>query len=201
MLAVVDYGMGNVRSVLNALDAVGVRTTLAATPAALASADRIVLPGVGAFSEAMQRLRDRGLVDALHENVMVRKKPFLGVCLGMQLVADISFEHGEHRGLGWVPGRVSRLEPDGALRVPHVGWNSVAPARSRLLSGGAADFYFVHAYQVQPTDPGVVTGTCEYGGAVTAMIEQDNVFGTQFHPEKSQQSGLALLRAFAEITC
>jgi glutamine amidotransferase len=200
VLAVVDYGMGNVRSVLNALDAIGTLATLAATPEALDKADRIILPGVGAFSEAMDRLRERSLIESLHENVMVRKKPFLGVCLGMQLVADVSFEHGEHRGLGWISGEVRRIEPAGALRVPHVGWNTMVPDRSRLVSS-RADFYFVHAYHVVPNDPCVVTGTCAYGGSVTSMIERQNIFGTQFHPEKSQQAGLALLRTFVGLVC
>lgn len=200
MIVVVDYGMGNVRSVLNALEALGASAALASSGSALDDAERIVLPGVGAFREAMDRLDERGLVEPLQRNVVERKKPFLGVCLGMQLLAEVSFEHGEHRGLGWIPGEVRRIEPsDAALRVPHIGWNDVARrGTSRLLPASAA-FYFVHAFQLLPRDPEVVTGTCDYGGPITAAVEHGNIFGTQFHPEKSQQAGLKLLKAFLEV--
>src|SRR5687767_13635009 len=134
MIAVVDYGMGNVRSVQNALEAIGARAALASTAAALDEADRILLPGVGAFSEAMDRLRERALIEPLRRNVVERGKPFLGVCLGMQLLADVSFEHGEHRGLGWIAGEVRRIEPaDPTLRIPHIGWNAVERRGSSQL--------------------------------------------------------------------
>jgi glutamine amidotransferase len=205
MIAVVDYGMGNVRSVLNAFEAIGTHATLASSSAALDEAERIVLPGVGAFSEAMDRLRESALIEPLQRNVVERGKPFLGVCLGMQLLAEVSFEHGEHRGLGWIPGQVRRIEPsDPALRVPHVGWNAVersatAATTSRLLGAAGAAFYFVHAFQLLPTDAGLITATCDYGGPITAIVEQRNIVGTQFHPEKSQHAGLSLLRAFLEL--
>lgn len=200
MIAVVDYGMGNVRSVLNALEAVGAPAALAATASAIDEADRIVLPGVGAFSEAMERLRERKLIAPLQRNVVERGKPFLGVCLGMQLIADVSFEHGEHRGLGWVTGEVRRIEPsESSLRVPHVGWNTVEPRGTSRVLGAPAAFYFVHAFQLLPRDPDVVTGICDHGGPITAVVEQRNIIGTQFHPEKSQQAGLALVRAFVEM--
>lgn len=205
MVVVVDYGMGNVRSVLNALEASGARASLASSASALDEAERIVLPGVGAFREAMDRLGERALIEPLQRNVIERKKPFLGVCLGMQLLADVSFEHGEHRGLGWISGEVRRIVPsDPALRVPHIGWNDVEPRgitlqrQSRLVPARLA-FYFVHAFQLLPRDPAVVTGTCDYGGPVTAVVEHGNIFGTQFHPEKSQQAGLKLLKTFLEV--
>jgi imidazole glycerol-phosphate synthase subunit HisH len=200
MIAVVDYGMGNVRSVLNALEALGGRAVLASTGSELDEAQRIVLPGVGAFREAMDRLHDRALIESLRRNVVECGKPFLGVCLGMQLLADVSFEHGEHRGLGWISGEVRRIEPaDPALRVPHIGWNDVERrGTSRLLCERAA-FYFVHAFHLVPQDPQVVTGTCDYGGPITAVVERGNILGTQFHPEKSQQAGLKLLGTFLEM--
>jgi glutamine amidotransferase len=199
MVLIVNYGMGNLRSVANALEALGAPATISDDPGAAAAADRIVLPGVGAFGEAMERLRPRWLA-ALEVEVRERRKPFLGICLGMQLLADVSFEHGEHRGFGWIPGQVRRLTPsDAALRVPHVGWNVVRGAGpSALLEGVPSDptFYFVHSYAFAPSEPAVGVGVTEYGGDFVSVVEQGHIFGTQFHPEKSQKSGLQLLRNF-----
>jgi imidazole glycerol-phosphate synthase subunit HisH len=205
MIHIVDYGMGNLRSVANAFEAVGARVTISGDPAALATAERIVLPGVGAFGEAMRRLRELRLVEALGEAVLVRKRPFLGICLGMQLVADRSFEHGEHAGLGWIAGEVVRIEPsDSSLRVPHIGWNGVTMAADRVLGRDLPKdptFYFVHSYQLVPSDEHDVAGRCDYGGPVVACIERGHIFGTQFHPEKSQRAGLQMLKSFASVPC
>jgi imidazole glycerol-phosphate synthase subunit HisH len=202
-IAVVDYGMGNLRSVSNAFEAAGQPVEIITRPEQLNGVAGIVLPGVGAFGDAMRNLHERGLVQVLDENVRTRNVPFLGLCLGMQLVATESVEHGAHRGLGWVPGRVVRIEPNGRpIRVPHIGWNDVhfAP-RARLFAelGESQAFYFVHSYVLEPDSQDVVSGVCDYVGPFAASIETSNIFGTQFHPEKSQHAGLAALRNFVKI--
>jgi glutamine amidotransferase len=202
-IALVDYGMGNLRSVANAFEALGRPVELATRPELLRGVDGIVLPGVGAFGDAMRNLHERGFVGPLEEEVRGRGVPFLGLCLGMQLVATESVEHGTHAGLGWVPGRVVRIEPNGRpVRVPHIGWNEVRfTSGTRLFAevGEAQTFYFVHSYVFRPESDGVVSGVCEYDGPFAASIETGNIFGTQFHPEKSQQAGLAALRNFIRI--
>ena len=202
MIVVVDYGMGNVRSVVNALAALGAEAQVSSSPAALDAAERLILPGVGAFGEAMRRIGERGLVEPLERQV-ARGKPILGICLGMQLLAALGWEHGAHRGLGWIAGQVRRLEPaDPSLRVPHIGWNEVTPgAPGRLLAGvpAGSTFYFVHSYHFVPEDPERVTGHCDHGGRFAAVVEWGHVVGTQFHPEKSQQAGLLLLKNFLAL--
>lgn len=202
-IALVDYGMGNLRSVANAFEAVGRPVEIVAQPAQLAGADGIVVPGVGAFGDAMRNLHDRGFVEALEEQVCVQGVPFLGLCLGMQLVATDSVEHGDTRGLGWVPGRVVRIEPHGVpLRIPHIGWNDVRfTGETRLFAdlGESESFYFVHSYVFRPDSREVASGVCDYGGLFAASIETGNIYGTQFHPEKSQRAGLAALRNFVGI--
>ena len=202
-IVVVDYGMGNLRSVANAFEAVGQPVEIVARPEQLSGAAGIVLPGVGAFGDAMRNLHERGYVQALEEHVRRREVPFLGLCLGMQLVATESVEHGAHRGLGWVPGRVVRIEPNGRpIRVPHIGWNDVRFAEgTRLFAdlGESQAFYFVHSYVLAPDSPDIVSGVCEYVAPFAASIETGNIFGTQFHPEKSQHAGLAALRNFVDI--
>lgn len=203
MLTIVDYGMGNLASVANAFAAVGAASLVTSRPSDLASATRVVLPGVGAFGEAMRRLREGGLIEPLREAVLTRRTPFLGICLGMQLLAERSEEHGKHEGLGWIGGAVTRLEPgDDQLRIPHVGWNVVHAARPSVLFDGLPaepTFYFVHSYHLLTTDPAATVGVCQYGGDVTAAVARDHIFGTQFHPEKSQRRGLALLRNFLAV--
>lgn len=202
-IVVVDYGMGNLRSVANAFGAVGHPVEIVARPDQLADADGIVVPGVGAFGDAMRNLHERGFVPVLEEHVRGQGVPFLGLCLGMQLVATDSVEHGAHPGLGWVPGRVVKIEPNGRpIRVPHIGWNDVRFVEgSRLFAelGESQAFYFVHSYVLQPDEQEVVSGVCEYDGPFAASIEVDNIYGTQFHPEKSQRAGLAALRNFVGI--
>jgi len=199
-IAVVDYGMGNLRSVANAFSALGHPPVIAKDPEGIRGADRIVLPGVGAFGDAMRNLRDAGWLEALEEEVMGGGKPFLGICLGMQLLATFGTEHGRHSGLGWIPGKAIRLgEGDPGLRVPHVGWNDVRLVRvGRLYAGLTApqSFYFVHSYVFVPDDKSVVSGTCDYGGEFAASVEWKNIHAVQFHPEKSHAAGLAVLRNF-----
>ena len=198
MIGVVDYGMGNLRSVLNALEAIEAPARLVATPEEARAAERLVLPGVGAFGAAMERLDAQGFADALPD-LVAGGRPLLGICLGMQLLADRSTEHGDHRGLGLIPGDVVRIQTDPSLRVPHVGWNDAAIVRETPLLCDLSDppsFYFVHSYVFQTADPGAVTATTDYGRPLTACVEGDGVYGAQFHPEKSQRDGLALLRNF-----
>lgn len=202
MIRVASYGMGNVESVLNALAAIGAKAAPAERPADLADADRLVIPGVGAFGEAMRRLTDLGFLPALERLVLTEKKPALGICLGMELFADVSFEFGEHKGLGWIPGRVEAI-PDrgGALRLPHVGWNDVhVRVREPFFAGLDADAacYFVHGYHFRAADPRHVLATVDYGRELVAAVGRDNILGLQFHPEKSQDAGLAILAAFAK---
>ena len=199
MIAVVDYGMGNQRSVLNAFDAIGAPAELVADPAALLRAERIVLPGVGAFRDAIAALRERGLAQTVRD-AAAAGRPILGLCLGMQLLATRSFEFGEHDGLDLIAGSVERISTEPGLRIPHVGWNDLEVRRSDAILGGLGPeptFYYVHSYEFRVADPETVTGVTDYGRAVTATVGSGNVFGVQFHPEKSAADGLALLSGFA----
>jgi imidazole glycerol-phosphate synthase subunit HisH len=194
---VVDYGMGNRRSVEKALEHVGARATITSDHGEIADAERIVLPGVGAFPRAMRNLRDLGLEDLLRERAGAGV-PLLGVCLGMQLLFDSSDEHEGAAGLGLLPGTVTRLRAPG-LKVPHIGWNTVTFSRPSALTeglGDAAAFYHVHTYACRPQLPADVVGCGEYGERFVSIVERGNVMGAQFHPEKSSLDGLALLRNF-----
>lgn len=199
-VGVVDYGMGNLMSMVSALDMVGADVGLCQRPEDLETYDRIVLPGVGAFRACMEALAQAGFIEALDEQVLRGGKPFLGVCLGMQVLARRSEEGGSHDGLGWIDAEVCRLRPaDSALRVPQIGWNDVEfPADSALFRRipPQADFYFVHSFHMVCADAGNVEATCDYGGKVTAAVRKGNIFATQFHPEKSQTHGLQLLENF-----
>jgi imidazole glycerol-phosphate synthase subunit HisH len=202
-IAVVDYGMGNLDSVRRAFEECGAAPSIAVDPDDLRKADKIVLPGVGAFPEAMARLRSSGMADAMRTEVDAGA-PFLGVCLGMQLLMTEGTEGGPTDGLGWIDGTVERLVPvDAAERVPHVGWNELhrAGGRARLLDGlpDGADVYFVHSYRVVCADPADVAATTPYCGGFTSVMERDNVHAAQFHPEKSQRHGFELLRNFLAV--
>jgi imidazole glycerol-phosphate synthase subunit HisH len=199
-LAIVDYGMGNLGSVRHALSFLGLEARISADPGELDRADALILPGVGAFGEAMEQLRQRRLIDPLERHAMESRKPFLGICLGMQLLAERSFEHGEHKGLGWLPGLVQRL-PDAEVIVPHVGWSEVKRSDSgQLFDGIDTDscFYFDHGYHLV-TEPACVIATFEYGSPRVAAVRKGNLLACQFHPEKSQRSGLKLLRNFVRF--
>lgn len=200
-LVIVNYGMGNIGSVVNAFKALGETCVVSQTPADLASASRIVLPGVGAFHAAMDNLRAQGYDDAMTEQVVHRKKPFLGICLGMQLLAQDSQELGYSTGLGWVEGHVVKLEPEGGQPVPHVGWNDLQLRRDTPLFdslGTQANFFFDHSFHLQCA-PELVTATCAYGGECVAAIQHENILAVQFHPEKSQRNGLRMLRNFLNL--
>lgn len=206
-LAIIDYGSGNVRSVRRALEAAAASSAipldveLTAEPGRIASADRIVLPGVGHFADCAAGLRARdGVIEAMSEAVLRGGRPFLGVCVGMQLLADVGREDGETAGLGWIPGAVERIRPsDPALPVPHMGWNALTRLTDHpLVRGLDADphVYFTHTYVFAPERSSDVAATFDYGGAFTAAIARDTCFGVQFHPEKSQNTGLKLLANF-----
>lgn len=196
---VVDYRMGNLKSVVNALTYIGAEAFISEDKADVAKADGFVLPGVGAFGEAMENLQRLDLVAPLKDAVLGLKKPLLGICLGMQLLAESSEEKGRHLGLGWIPGEVVRLSPGGGLRLPHVGWNSLEILRSDGFlprPDQKADYYFVHSYHVR-APANVVAATCRYGEPFAAALQVGNLYAVQFHPEKSQWNGLQILRGFA----
>ncbi|BDI61840.1 imidazole glycerol phosphate synthase subunit HisH [Qipengyuania nanhaisediminis] len=201
-VALVDYGAGNLQSVRNALKAVGASVTVTADPDAVRAADRIVLPGVGSFKACSQGLRAvPGMVEALRERVEMGGAPFLGICVGMQLLATRGLEHGETRGLGWIPGEVRLIQPhDPQIKVPHMGWNAVAVmphARGhQVIEPGEA--YFLHSYHFVVEDPHHVAALTDHGEGLVAAVARGNICGLQFHPEKSQAYGLATLARFLE---
>ncbi|HTD50674.1 MAG TPA: imidazole glycerol phosphate synthase subunit HisH [Acidimicrobiia bacterium] len=199
-VAIIDYGMCNLDSVRRAFEEVGGRPYVTDDPGDLDAADRIVLPGVGAFADAMRNLRSRGLDEALAKQVLDQGAPFLGVCLGMQLMAEIGHEVTPTDGLGWIDGRCIRFVPsDGDRRVPHVGWNEVTASVDSPLFAGippATDFYFVHSFHVVCATAEQVLATTPYCGGFVSAVQHGHAFGVQFHPEKSQQFGLRLLKNF-----
>lgn len=204
MIAVINNGMGNLRSVVNAFEAVGASAFIAEQPQDLERADKIVLPGVGAFGDGMRNLREAGWIDALKSEVKEKGKLFLGVCVGMQLLAAIGTEHGEHEGLNFVAGKSVVIDTNGdaKLRVPHIGWNDVEfKPDSRLFAGMKSPqaFYFVHSFVLAPDDENLISGVCNHGADFAASVEDGNVFAVQFHPEKSHKAGLALLKNFADL--
>jgi glutamine amidotransferase len=198
VIGLVDYGMGNVRSVLNALESIDAPARLVSEPDQVLASEHVVIPGVGAFGDAMAALRERGLAQAIRD-AAAAGRPILGVCLGMQLLASRSTEFGEHEGLGLISGSVELLETDASLRIPHVGWNDVTVRRPGPIVDALdpeATFYFVHSYEFRPEVPEAVLAVTDYGRDVTACVGFDSVFGVQFHPEKSGADGLTLLRSF-----
>jgi glutamine amidotransferase len=202
-IAVVDYGAGNLRSVAKALVRSGLEPEVTGDPEKVVRAEAVVLPGVGAFADAMASLRAAGLDEAVRESIGAGR-PYLGLCLGLQVLFEESDEHGRNEGLGILPGRVTRF-PDrdpqgGPLRVPHIGWNEVRFRGDHPLTGKLPTsdfFYFVHSYRAVPTEAEVLAGCTDYGGVFAAAVARDNVFAVQFHPEKSQSAGRRLLDAFA----
>lgn len=192
-LALVDYGAGNLRSAARALERAGARVVVTDDPAVIAGASRIVLPGVGAFAQCIGQLREKsGIEAALNEAVNGRGVPFLGICVGMQLLASEGHEHGVHKGLGWLPGKVERLTPsDPTLKIPHMGWNRVEAVNGADVPSG--DAYFVHSYAFTPEDAADVQAVSDHGGRFAAIVKRGHITGVQFHPEKSQTYGLAFL--------
>jgi len=213
-VAIIDYGSGNLRSAAKAFEReAGLlerpsEIVVTADPDLVRRADRVVLPGVGAFADCAAGLNAvAGMREAMEERVIRGGAPFLGICVGMQLMAERGLEKGVHQGLGWIAGDVTLLEPDdAALKVPHMGWNTVRFAQAHPLLAGITDgeaglhAYFVHSYHLATAEPAQLMATADYGGPVTAAVGRDNLFGTQFHPEKSQTLGLALIRNFLTWT-
>ncbi len=202
MIVIVDYDMGNVFSVKNALDALNVESIVSRDPKDLVKADKIILPGVGAFPDGMLNLKKMGLIEVLENEVLKNKKPFLGICLGMQLLASVGEEHALTTGLGWIEGCVKKFSIDGnKFRIPHMGWNDIVPQKDNLLFDDVkpAIFYFVHSYHLVLGDQSQSTATCDYGEKFVAAVQKDNIFGVQFHPEKSQKSGLSVLENFLKF--
>ncbi len=201
MITIVDYQMGNLRSVQKGIERVGGEARISSDPREIADAEKLILPGVGAFGDAMDEIRRRHLADSIRDFVS-SGRPFLGICLGLQLLFERGFEHGEHEGLGILKGDVVRFDLPPTMKVPHMGWNTTTRvSQPPLLKeiDPSAHFYFVHSYYVRPADPEVIALTCDYGGEFCAMVWRDNLYATQFHPEKSQSDGLKLLSAFSKL--
>jgi glutamine amidotransferase len=201
MIKIVDYGMGNLRSVQKAFEKLGHEAMICHQPSQLADVDRLVLPGVGAFRDAIYEVRRRGFVAPIMDH-LAASKPFLGICLGLQLLFDVSYEDGEWPGLGIIPGKVIRFHDQPGLKIPHMGWNQLQITGEPALLASIprdAHFYFVHSYHVVPTDRSVVIADCEHGERFVAAIARGNLWATQFHPEKSQKHGLQLLANFAAM--
>ena len=198
-LVILDYGMGNIQSILNAINRLGESCEISADPKVISKADGIILPGVGAFHAAMSNLYEMGFYDVLNEEVLNHKKPFLGICLGMQLIAEDSVEYQFTKGLGWIEGHVIKMDPIDHHPVPHVGWNGVDYTQENAVlfkginQGG--HFFFDHSYHLE-CDPKIIMAVCDYGRQIIAGIQKENIFAVQFHPEKSQINGSRFLRNF-----
>lgn len=208
-VAIIDYGSGNLHSAAKAFERAareaGLSTTIVVTsdPEVARRADRIVLPGVGAFADCRAGLLAvEGMYEAIQDRVIGQGAPFFGICVGMQLMAEESREKGVHKGFGWIPGAIARIQPGPGLKIPHMGWNTLRFEKPHKLFAGIPDgpdgwhAYFVHSYHLAATDPATLLATADYGTTVTAAVGRDNLFGTQFHPEKSQKLGLALIGNF-----
>ena len=198
-LALIDYGAGNLHSVLNALKAAGAADVgVTADPEIVAKAERIVLPGVGAFAHCFEALSGiDGMIAAMERRVRTEGIPFLGICVGMQLLADAGVEHGTTKGLGWIGGRVRAIAPSPDIKIPHMGWNDVVPVDgSPLIEKG--EVYFLHGYHFDAADKADVLATTDHGGPLVAAVGRDNIIGVQFHPEKSQAYGINFLKRFLE---
>ena len=198
-VTIVDYGSGNLRSVQKACERLGAEASITSDPNVVAEASVLVLPGVGAFGDAMRELHGRHLVEPIQHH-LAADKPFLGICMGLQLLFETGREGGDHAGLAALPGDVVRFEIDPALKVPHMGWNQVRWREGSPVPAETSSFYyFVHAYHARPADPADVCGTAEYGGEFCAAVSRGRLLATQFHPEKSQQAGLRVIASFLDL--
>jgi imidazole glycerol-phosphate synthase subunit HisH len=206
MITIIDYQMGNLRSVQKACESIGVAAKISSDPHEIASSQKLILPGVGGFGDAIAELRRRDLVEPIRDFV-ASGRPMLGICLGLQLLFETGYEGGTHQGLGLLPGEVVRFDwqklgTDPTLKIPHMGWNQVRKTADAPILREIDDltyFYFVHSYYVQPADPSIIALRCQYGIDFCAMVWKDNLYATQFHPEKSQADGMKLLNGFAAL--
>ncbi len=200
MIGIIDFGLGNLTSVAGAVSKVGFDPIITNNPNELGRMDKLILPGVGAFGDGMKKLHSGGLVDPLNNLVLTQRKPILGICLGFQLMSKSSDEYGSHAGLGWVDAEITKIESsDNTLRVPHVGWNELYQVNSSILFDEIPDgelFYYVHSHHMKTSSADTTIGECDYGGRFVSAIQSGNIYATQFHPEKSQLHGLALLKNF-----
>lgn len=205
MIIIIDYKAGNLKSVFNAFEAIGQKTIVTNNVADLKKAAAIVIPGVGAFGDGIASLRQLNLIEPLNEEVIEKKKPYLGICLGMQFLATEGYELGRHPGLGWIDGTVRLIKPNGPeFRIPHIGWNNIQITKRGPLFEGLEEepvFYFVHSYHFENKDDSgdILSSTCWHGGTITSSVQKENIFGVQFHPEKSQRNGLKVLKNFVSI--
>lgn len=199
MVAIIDYGMGNVASVQKALNFLNVKNVITSEHSVIKDSSIILLPGVGSFAQGMENLNHRNLVNLLTDEVLIRQKPFLGICLGMQLIMEKGNEPYECKGLGWIEGEVKKFELLD-LNIPHMGWNNIQVINNKYYNNlDNCDFYFIHSYHVNPKNCLDIAATVNYGFDVVASVQKANIFATQFHPEKSQDAGLSLLRTFFEL--
>jgi glutamine amidotransferase len=200
MIAIIDYGMGNLHSVLKAFERVNAKAVITSNLEIIEKSDKLVLPGVGYFKQGMDNLKRLKLIDALNKKVISKKTPILGICLGMQLLSDFS-EEGNAEGLGWTKGSTIKFNLESKFRIPHMGWNSLNIKKESKLFNGLKEndlFYFVHSYHVVPKENQNVLSITNYGNFFVSAIEKDNIFGVQFHPEKSHDSGLKIIKNFVE---
>lgn len=204
MLSIVDYGMGNIRSVMNAFELLGEKLEITDDPKKLSQSEAIILPGVGAFSDGMMNLKKKGLIEVLQKEIIEKEKPYLGICLGLEFLATKSFEGGEHEGLGWIDGEVIKINPsETSLKVPHMGWEDTQILKKDGLFKEIENptFYYLHSYffKIDDKEKDVITSICDYGGvSITATLQKNNIYAVQFHPEKSQTTGIKLLKNFLD---
>ena len=201
MIGIIDYGLGNLSAISNIYRGLGIPATFVSTDVEIKSVDKLILPGVGSFDGAMQCLEQNNLIDCLHHEVMINSKPILGICVGMQIMA-LASEEGQASGLGWVNATVKKFKPSkhqDKLRLPHMGWNTVKNVNGSLVFTGMQDakFYFLHSYYFQPVHADIIIGTTHYGEKFISSIRQKNIYGAQFHPEKSHDCGVKFLKNFA----
>jgi glutamine amidotransferase len=200
IVGVVDYGMGNLHSINRKLHILDVSFKQIKNPDDISDCDKVILPGVGHFGRAMQKLYDQNLVECLNEHALLKKKPILGICLGMQLMTEFS-EEGNVKGLGWIKSKIVKfqVEDPHKFKIPHVGWNTVTSENSKLLDSQVNEFYFVHSYYAQLPDEIIVVHTSQYDKEFISGFEKDNIFGVQYHPEKSHNQGIELLKKFIDL--
>ena len=202
MVVIIDYKSGNTRSVYNAINSLEANVKISSNINDIKKSSAIILPGVGSYNQCMELLKKNGLIDVLYEEVIVNKKLFLGICVGMQILSDFGLENKKTKGLGWIVGDVKKINVGKNYVLPHIGWNNLNIKKNSLLLKNLVDnptFYFVHSFAINPKDKNLITSTCDYDNEIVASIEKNNIFAVQFHPEKSQYNGLIVLKNFLKL--